>query len=64
MLGPMNLFWLLRASRWARRPPSAGRVKLVLAVLLLIGLLYGIESFWGWPDWLTVNRGPQGRIAR
>ena len=60
----MNLLWLLRASRWARHPPSARRVKLVLAVLLLVGLLYGIESLWGWPEWLSVNRGPGGRIAR
>ena len=60
----MNLLWLLRASRWARHPPSARRVKLVLTVLALIAVLYGIESLWGWPDWLSVNRGPQGRIPR
>jgi hypothetical protein len=48
--------WLARASRWARHPPSEGRVKLVLGVVALCLLIAGVEWIFGWPDWLTVNR--------
>ena len=51
----MNPIWLIRMARWARRPPSMGRVKLVLGVVILCLVLFAIEHFWGWPDWLTVN---------
>jgi hypothetical protein len=58
----MSLTWFLRMARWARRPPSADRVKLVLIVIALCLLLVGIEHFLGWPDWLTTNGG--GRALR
>jgi hypothetical protein len=48
--------WFLRMSRWARNPPPARRVILVLAVIAACFVLYGFEKIWGWPDWLTVNR--------
>ena len=51
----MNPIWLIRMARWARNPPSPGRVKLVLGVVALCFILFGIEQFWGWPDWLSVN---------
>ena len=51
----MNLHWLMRMSQWARNPPSAGRVRLVLGVVATCFALWGIEQIWGWPDWLTVN---------
>lgn len=51
----MNLTWLLRMAKWARRPPSARQVRLVLAVVAACFLLWGIEMLWGWPDWLKVN---------
>lgn len=60
----MNPLWLLRASKWARHPPSRRRVYLVLGVILICLLLYGIEQLWGWPDWLTPERGPRGRFIR
>jgi hypothetical protein len=47
--------WLLRASRWARNPPSEGRVRLVFGVVALCLLIAGYEWMFGWPDWLTVN---------
>ena len=48
--------WLLRMARWARNPPSMGRVKLVLGVVAwCIGLVV-MERFVGWPDWLTLNK--------
>ncbi|MDB5664947.1 MAG: hypothetical protein JWS11_1490 [Cypionkella sp.] len=51
----MNPIWLMRMARWARHPPSPGRVKLVLGVVVACLVLFGIEHFWGWPDWLAVN---------
>lgn len=52
----MNWNHLLRMSRWARNPPSARRVKLVLAVTALCLGLYGVERWVGWPDALSVER--------
>lgn len=54
--------WLLRASRWARNPPAMGRVKLVLAVVALCAVLFVIERYVGWPDWLSVDRPPRRAI--
>ncbi|MDF3855778.1 hypothetical protein ACDP63_16035 [Paracoccus sp. P2] len=54
-----NLIWLIRASRWARNPPSAQRVKLVLAVIAAGLLLAGLEHVGLWPDWATTER-PRG----
>jgi len=51
----VNWIWFLRASRWARNPPSAARVKLVFAVIALALLLFAIERWIGWPEWLSVN---------
>lgn len=58
----MNPLWLLRMARWARHPPSARGVILVVAVLAACLALTGVEHIWGWPSWLTVNgriRGPK-----
>ena len=49
-------------AKLARRPPSARRVILVLAIIGVCLILVGIEHFLGWPDWLTPNRVPAGRI--
>jgi len=58
------LTWLMRAARWARHPPSPGRVKLVLGVIAACLLLVGVELFLGWPEWLTVGgaRPPRPRF--
>lgn len=53
------MIWLIRMARWARHPPSWGRVKLVVGVVLVCLALAGVEYLWGWPDWLTVNRLPR-----
>ncbi len=50
----MKLRHLWRMSRLARKPPSARRVKLFAAVLVLCLVLFGIERLVGWPDWLTM----------
>lgn len=55
----MNPIWLLRMSRWARNPPSARRVKLVLAVVAIIAVIWGIERMGWWPDWATAERMPR-----
>ncbi|MFZ3582671.1 hypothetical protein ACOI1H_10930 [Loktanella sp. DJP18] len=43
----MNPRWLLRTSQWARNPPSAGRVWLVLGVIAACLALAGIERLTG-----------------
>jgi hypothetical protein len=48
--------WLLRAKRWAQKPPSWGQVKLVLGVVAICIAIAAYEWAFGWPDWLTVNR--------
>jgi len=60
----MNPRWLLRAVHWARNPPSEKRVLLVLAAIALCLLLVGIERLIGWPDWLTLQGMPGGRVPR
>lgn len=55
----MNPIQWLRIAKWARNPPSDGRVKLLFGVLIVVLLIAGIERFVGWPDWLTLD--PQAR---
>ncbi|MBY6200250.1 hypothetical protein KUV65_02665 [Maritalea mobilis] len=50
---PFN--WLLRAVGWARNPPSAKRVILVLSVIAAALALGIYEYFLGWPEALTVE---------
>ena len=59
----MNPIWFLRMAKWAKHPPSEGRVKLVLAIVAVCLLLAAIEWWFGWPDWLTPNQVPRGRIT-
>lgn len=48
--------WFLRMARWARHPPSARRVRLVLIVIALCLVLFAIERWVGWPQALTVQK--------
>ena len=52
-----HLRMLLRAKQLARHPPVPWRIKLYLGVIAACLVLAGIEAFFGWPDWLTVDRG-------
>ena len=52
----MNPRWFVRAAKWARHPPSDGRVKLVIAVLVLLLIVAGLEYFGLWPDWAVAER--------
>ena len=54
----MNPRWLLRASRWARHPPPARRVVLVLAVVAACLALAGIERLVSGP---RTDAGPAPR---
>ncbi|MBK4215786.1 hypothetical protein JJJ17_07605 [Paracoccus caeni] len=57
-----NLIWLLRASKWARNPPSARTVKLVLLVIA-VGLGIVLLEWLGlWPDWARMEHGRMPRI--
>jgi hypothetical protein len=55
----MNLRHFFRMNQWARRPPSAQRVKLVFGVIFLCLLLVAIERFVGWPEALTLDPKPR-----
>ncbi|WP_265500726.1 hypothetical protein [Paracoccus beibuensis] len=59
-----NLIWLLRAARWARHPPSAKMVKLVLAVVAAGLALLALEKLGLWPDWATLDEGRAPRLPR
>lgn len=52
-----NLIWLLRASKWARNPPSAKMVKLVFAIIAAGFVLLALEKLGLWPEWAMMERG-------
>ena len=56
----MNPRWLLRMAKLAHRPPSELRVKLVLGTLALCFVIFAIEYFLGWPDWMSVEPPKRG----
>ena len=51
----MNPRWFMRMSKWARKPPSANRVKLVFVVIAICLVLVAIEKLFGTPDWMQVE---------
>ena len=51
----MNPRWFLRLARLVRNPPSKERQRLYALVLAAAAVIGGIEFFFGWPEWLTVN---------
>lgn len=57
-----NLIWLLRASKWARNPPDARAVRLVLAIMAVAVMIVVIEKLGFWPDWARVERGRGVRV--
>ncbi|MBV1904241.1 MAG: hypothetical protein KUG58_11480 [Marinosulfonomonas sp.] len=60
----MNLRQFVRMAKWAHKPPSASRVKLILGAIALCLILFAFERVFGWPDWLTMGNTPKGRITR
>lgn len=59
-----NLIWLIRASRWARNPPSRRMVMLVFGIIALGLALLGLEYLGLWPDWATLDQGRRPPIPR
>lgn len=60
----MNPRWLLRMARWSHRPPSMRRVIMVAAIIVFCLLLYAVERFVGWPDWLSLEPTRGNRMPR
>lgn len=59
-----NLIWLLRASKWARHPPSARMVRLVLLIVAGGAAIALLQWLGWWPDWATLEEGRAPRITR
>ena len=59
----MNMIWLLRAAKWARNPPSAKMVTLVITVIAVGLALLALEKLGWWPDWATQDQRPH-RLPR
>ena len=51
----MNWQHLLRMAQWARNPPSPARIKLVLAISAACLMIFAIETWVGWPDWMSLE---------
>lgn len=59
----MDMRKMLRMAKWAHRPPSEKRVKLVIGIIVVCLVLAGIDWLVGWPEWLTLNNQPRGRLG-
>ncbi len=55
----MTLRHLWRMARWARNPPSEGRVRLVLGVVAACVVLVVLERIFGFPAWLVPQSLPR-----
>ncbi len=53
----MNVFWLLKMKHLAQHPPSKKRIILVLGVIAFCVMIFAYERVFGWPEWLTVDKG-------
>ncbi len=53
----MNMLWLLRMRRLLQNPPSPKRLKWIAVIIVISLLIFGFEQLFGWPEWLTVNKG-------
>jgi hypothetical protein len=59
-----NLIWLIRASRWARNPPSMRMVLMVFGIIAFGLVLFGLEHFGLWPEWATLDNPRRPRLPR
>lgn len=53
---------LLRLVQWLRNPPSRQFVWILGVAVVASLLVFGLERLFGWPEWLTADRGP--RVVR
>ena len=51
----MNIRPLLRLRRWADRPPSVARMKLLALVVAISAAIYALDHFGVWPDWASTE---------
>ena len=51
----MGLHWFFRMAQWARNPPSAKRVRVVFAAILLVLAVFAAEQFGVWPEAWTAQ---------
>lgn len=59
-----NMIWLLRASRWVRRPPSMKMVKLVFGLIAVGLIIVALEKLGIWPEWAKLEQGRGPRLPR
>ncbi len=60
----MNLRHLLRMSKWARKPPSDTKVKLVIGIIVICLILFAVERWIGVPDWMQMELPRRNKIPR
>ena len=59
-----NMNWLIRAARWAHRPPGMKRVLLVFGIVAAGLLLVGLEKLDLWPEWAQMERQRGPKLPR
>jgi heme/copper-type cytochrome/quinol oxidase subunit 4 len=52
----MNVVWFMRMKRWVQNPPSPQRVKFIFGIIVVAAVIFGLEYFGYWPEWLTAER--------
>ena len=50
---------VLRMALWVRQPPSRQHVIVMAMVVVIAAFCLGFEALFGWPETLTVERGPR-----
>jgi len=48
--------WLLRMSRWARKPPSTRTIVMIVAIIVGSLTIAGLEKAGWWPDWAKAEK--------
>ncbi|ALI54551.1 hypothetical protein IMCC12053_603 [Celeribacter marinus] len=49
------MFWLIRAKRWAKHPPSTKRIIFVFGIVAACVVLYLIERAGLLPEWMQLE---------
>ena len=55
---------LMRAKRFAQRPPAMSRVYLFFGVLAAALAIAAIEHWVGWPAWATIEPASRNDVLR
>jgi hypothetical protein len=54
----VNLNWLLRMAKWARRPPSMLQLKIAAVAVAAVLTIIALDHFGLWPEWAQMERHP------